>query len=334
MDSTGQDENILIQGQDWGADLTCEQIRVHETSTEGVASSSTMVMRRKTNIHVDFCLRVQRRPGLHELTTYFRKSIRVTNCATTFDGVYQFAYERSLGGGGGGICDNTDSEINACQEFGSPYVDNELFRMKYARCPEIQTSFTKNFRFVCLGSWTVAMGTVTNYTFAAIADVTQREGRERFKCLLTEPDLGPIGNASRWVMSRFATCKTLRSVWYGPVRLALKKTANCSSSDGETIHTNDRITQTTPSTDQTTPSTDQTTPSDKQTTPSTDQTTPSGNQTTPNSNQTTPSGNQTTPNTDQTTDGKTVKSSAPSLQSLVAIIDYVVWIWIWIITSQ
>jgi len=60
------------------------------------------------------------------------------NCKNTFEGVYQFSYEWDVGGGG--ICDNENSLLIACQEPGSPYVDNEVFTMDFAKCPEVQSS--------------------------------------------------------------------------------------------------------------------------------------------------------------------------------------------------
>ena len=63
------------------------------------------------------------------------------NCKNTFEGVFQFSYEWDVGGGG--ICDNENSVIVACQEPGSPYVDNEVFTMAFAKCPEVQSSTNK-----------------------------------------------------------------------------------------------------------------------------------------------------------------------------------------------
>ena len=60
------------------------------------------------------------------------------NCKQTFEGVWQFSY--MIDDGGGGICDNSDSVITACQEPGSPYVDNQVFNMKFAKCPEVSDS--------------------------------------------------------------------------------------------------------------------------------------------------------------------------------------------------
>ena len=62
----------------------------------------------------------------------------MVNCKNTFEGVYHFTYEWDLGGGG--ICDSDRSNVIACQEPGSPYVDNEVFYMNYGKCPEVSTS--------------------------------------------------------------------------------------------------------------------------------------------------------------------------------------------------
>ena len=66
------------------------------------------------------------------------QTLRTVNCIDTWEGVYQFTYEVSWGGGG--ICDAPDSRIKACQDPGSAYVDNQVFLMTYARCPGVQTS--------------------------------------------------------------------------------------------------------------------------------------------------------------------------------------------------
>ena len=63
------------------------------------------------------------------------------NCISTFEGVYQFTYEVKLGGGG--ICDNSESQIRACQDPGSKYVDNQVFRMIFAKCRDVSTSYNK-----------------------------------------------------------------------------------------------------------------------------------------------------------------------------------------------
>ena len=63
------------------------------------------------------------------------------NCISTFEGVYQFTYEVRVGGGG--ICDNQESIIRACQDPGSAYVDNQVFRMQFAKCRDVSTSYNK-----------------------------------------------------------------------------------------------------------------------------------------------------------------------------------------------
>ena len=66
------------------------------------------------------------------------KELAVVNCRTTFEGVYRFTYEIDFGGGG--ICDNGNSHVIACQEPGSQYVDNQIFHMNFAKCPDVGSS--------------------------------------------------------------------------------------------------------------------------------------------------------------------------------------------------
>lgn len=66
------------------------------------------------------------------------QTLVTVNCITTWEGVYQFTYE--VNWGGGGICDSQDNILKACQDPGSPYVDNQVFMMTYAKCPSVQTS--------------------------------------------------------------------------------------------------------------------------------------------------------------------------------------------------
>ena len=60
------------------------------------------------------------------------------NCKQTFEGVFQFSYEVDVGGGG--ICDTDQSVIVACQEPGSPYVDNQVFNMNFGKCLDVTGS--------------------------------------------------------------------------------------------------------------------------------------------------------------------------------------------------
>ncbi|XP_061180042.1 uncharacterized protein LOC133188577 [Saccostrea echinata] len=155
-------------------------------------------------------------PSTDEAVTMFRQTPRSVNCETMFEGLYQFSYE--IGMGGGGICDNPDSQIKACQDPGSPYVDNEVFYMTYGRCPDVRTSKNEKLRYQCMGSWDAERNGI-GYTFAAIADTVNKDSREKFKCLLTLKS--QRGNKKRWVMSRFSSCANLNSIYSGPVRLVL-----------------------------------------------------------------------------------------------------------------
>ena len=69
------------------------------------------------------------------------KTLETVNCKQTFEGVFQFSYE--VNDGGGGICDNDYSRIIACQEPGSPYVDNQVFEMNTAICTVVSQSLNQ-----------------------------------------------------------------------------------------------------------------------------------------------------------------------------------------------
>lgn len=76
------------------------------------------------------------------------KTLEIVNCKQSFEGVFQFSYEVDFGGGG--ICDNPNSIIKACQEPGSPYVDNQVFQMDFARCSDVTSSSNKSKYIVAI----------------------------------------------------------------------------------------------------------------------------------------------------------------------------------------
>ncbi|XP_050400479.1 uncharacterized protein LOC126817508 [Patella vulgata] len=168
---------------------------------------------------INMCRGKDKLPGVDQLATLFRQTIQTVNCISTFEGVYQFTYEVNTGGGG--ICNSEESTLEACQDPGSEYVDNEVFLMNYGKCPDVQTSKKQKIRYQCMGSWFAMVGS-TGYTYAAIADTVEKDRRERFKCLLTLKNQKSPDNSIRWVMSRFADCSKLNSLYNGPVRLVLR----------------------------------------------------------------------------------------------------------------
>ncbi|KAJ8306456.1 hypothetical protein KUTeg_017001 [Tegillarca granosa] len=159
-------------------------------------------------------------PGTDETFTMFKKDPPNINCITTFEGVYQFSYEVDVGGGG--ICNNPKSQIKACQDPGSPYVDNQVFRMTYAKCADVSTSRDDQIRYQCLGSW-FAVKSGVGYTYAAIMDTVEGDPREVYKCLMTLRNQKDANNQIRWVMSRFAECGSLNSIYRGPLKLVLTR---------------------------------------------------------------------------------------------------------------
>lgn len=70
------------------------------------------------------------------------KKLITVNCKSTFEGTYQFTYE--IDASSGGICNSEHSIIKACQEPGSPYVDNQVFRMNFAKCPGVTNSYNQS----------------------------------------------------------------------------------------------------------------------------------------------------------------------------------------------
>ncbi|XP_062575534.1 uncharacterized protein LOC134237464 isoform X1 [Saccostrea cucullata] len=158
-------------------------------------------------------------PLTADTVTMFRQIPRPVNCQTMFKGLYQFTYEMDQGGGG--ICDNPDNQIKACQDPGSRYVDNEVFSMTYASCPNVLASKDKNLRYQCMGTWDAEQHGMV-FTFAAVVDILETEPRVRYQCLMTSKS--QKGEEKRWVMSRFAECSSLNSIYSAPVRLVLRST--------------------------------------------------------------------------------------------------------------
>lgn len=151
-----------------------------------------------------------------DVQTLFRTTLITINCKSTFEGTYHFTYEIDYGGGG--ICDTPRSFIQACQEPGSPYVDNQVFKLNFAKCLDVTSSLNNNIRFQCLGSWRDDNGNI----YSAVADLGQDIPRERYKCLLTRTDQQEENNVRRYSMSRYAACSSLISPYEGDIRLALK----------------------------------------------------------------------------------------------------------------
>jgi len=59
-------------------------------------------------------------------------SPKSVNCKNTFEGEFHFDYERK---DNEGICDNSENRVQACQEPGSSYKDNDRFTQTFKKCP-------------------------------------------------------------------------------------------------------------------------------------------------------------------------------------------------------
>ncbi|KAL4235651.1 hypothetical protein ACF0H5_004046 [Mactra antiquata] len=258
----GESVRTIIDDRKWG-DLQCKEKYDHEKPVAGTMGANHTFLVSSTNNDCFYCIDVLWRtanvlqfrkgdclkdssgsfstsalsvntscegvtsglPGIDSTVTMFKSTDTVNiNCISTFEGVFQFTYE--IDSGGGGICDNQESQITACQDPGSSYIDNQVFRMRYARCRDVATSYNKVIRYQCFGTWFAMRGTGSSaigYTYAVIADTVENDQREKFKCLMTNKNQKEAYNKVRWVMSRFADCKKLNSISDGPVKLVLTR---------------------------------------------------------------------------------------------------------------
>ncbi|GFR94202.1 hypothetical protein ElyMa_004396600 [Elysia marginata] len=168
----------------------------------------------------EMCPGAKSLPSQDQLITMFRLTLEIVNCISTWEGVYQFSYE--VNWGGGGICNNQNSLLKACQDPGSSYQDNHIFFMTYSRCPGVQSSRSETIRYQCMGSWFAVIGG-KGYTFAAVADTVEKDPREKFKCLITLKNQKQEDNSIHWGLSRFADCSKLNTLYDSPVRLVLRR---------------------------------------------------------------------------------------------------------------
>lgn len=153
-------------------------------------------------------------PGA-DMLTMFRRTMKKVNCKGTWEGTYRFSYEVERGGGG--ICDSPGSSVVACQEPGSVYVDNEVFRMYFGKCPMVSTSMNNEILYQCMGTWHDDNGNI----YSAMANTGKDQYRERFQCMLTRKDQQYGDNTRYYALSRWAECSTLRTPYDGPYRLKL-----------------------------------------------------------------------------------------------------------------
>ncbi|GFO36649.1 actin cytoplasmic type 5 [Plakobranchus ocellatus] len=213
----GRNATMLMQKTDLGNCYVCTDVLWRTPNILQYKMSGCLTQRSDIK---DMCPGVNDLPSQDQLITLFRQTLVTVNCISTWEGVYQFSYE--VNWGGGGICDNQNSLLKACQDPGSSYQDNHIFFMTYARCPSVQSSRSENVRYQCMGSWFAVIGG-KGYTFAAIADTVEKDTREKFKCLITLKNQKQADNSIRWGMSRFADCSNLNTLYDSPLRLVLRR---------------------------------------------------------------------------------------------------------------
>jgi len=150
-----------------------------------------------------------------DLLTMFRVTLQTVNCKTTWEGTFGFSYE--VDEGGGGICNSTMNAIVACQQPGSPYVDNQVFTMNFGKCKEVTSSLNQQIRFQCMGSWTDGEGNI----YSGLTDIGKEVYRERFRCMMTRQDQQYADNTRFYSLTRWAECSSLKSPYDGPIRLKM-----------------------------------------------------------------------------------------------------------------
>lgn len=142
------------------------------------------------------------------------------DCISSIEGLFQFSYE--VMESGGGICNNSESTLEACQIPGSPNYDNKDLRMHYKACKDIGKD--QFIRFKCMGTWNAQVGR-NQYTFVALAHDETGNTQEQYKCLMTLRDQHSEDNSIRWGLSRFGDCRQLKSLEQSPVRIVLRRKA-------------------------------------------------------------------------------------------------------------
>ncbi|KAI8773700.1 uncharacterized protein LOC106065122 isoform X1 [Biomphalaria glabrata] len=248
---SGSDTNLIISSSrgTWDTNRECYQLYMHpKTIAGGEGQNATLLLKRInancyicmdviyrsiyimqyrrseciTRPDINLCPGMTRLPEHNEVVTMFKQVSPSMDCIASFEGLYQFTYE--INEKGGGICNNSESILEACQTPGSPNYDNKDFTMKYRDCPDIQSSFRQTIRYKCMGTWVATMNNST-YTFVGLVHDETGVVQDKYKCLMTLRDQHSEDNTIRWGLSRFGDCRNLKSLEQSPIRIVLRRVA-------------------------------------------------------------------------------------------------------------
>ncbi|CAL1544749.1 unnamed protein product [Lymnaea stagnalis] len=247
---SGSDTNLIISATSgtWGVDRECFQKVDHDKIITSDGVNATILLKTvgvncyicmdviyrsiyimqyrrsecKTEGDIKLCEGISKLPEHNELVTMFKQVSPVMNCIASIEGLFQFSYE--INEKGGGICNNSENILEACQTPGSPNYDNKDFLMRFRVCPDVQTSFRQTIRYKCMGTWVANMNNNT-YTFVGLAHDETGVLQDKYKCLMTLRDQHSEDNTIRWGLSRFGDCTNLKSLEQSPIRIVLRRVA-------------------------------------------------------------------------------------------------------------
>ncbi|KAF6035131.1 hypothetical protein EB796_006554 [Bugula neritina] len=143
----------------------------------------------------------------------FRGNRLDVNCKNTFEGAFQFHYERA---DNEGICNNPENRILACQSPGSSFKDNFVVKQTFSKCQGNAASVDSTKQWWCLGSWKDPNDPTK--TYSALWDNSEVLFDKQVRCLLTRTNQQLLDNQLRYTMSTTPNCNELQTEYEGPWR--------------------------------------------------------------------------------------------------------------------
>ncbi|XP_065201413.1 uncharacterized protein LOC135832217 [Planococcus citri] len=145
-----------------------------------------------------------------QLVTLFSENFVPVNCRSSFEGVWQFAYQNRFRFAG--ECNSPDAQIRSCQAAGTQFlITNQKFNITYQKCDGMSGTSHAVVEYSCLGDWFVDKN-----HYIAVANTKESRIDEKYRCFLKNRDDDLyIG------VSITAECNTLKSPENSPERLRI-----------------------------------------------------------------------------------------------------------------